>query len=84
MTDIKELSSKELYNMVKPDLRETLPLINIHYKDIKNKCSVWEKCGLQRVREIKNNDDYKVFKIVYNRKELLERALTSLDSYVKL
>ena len=83
MTDIKELSSKELYKMIKVESRETLPVVNIHYRDTKTKSIIYEKCGLQRVREIKRDIDLKVFSIKYNRKELLERALNSLNSYVK-
>lgn len=71
-----KITSKELYRMLTQKQKEELPVLRVHY-NIKIgmfSCSIWEECGLNRTREIKNESN-KVFSIRYNRKELLKHAI---------
>lgn len=79
MEDIRmkldKISSKEMYKTLSRNKKDTLPVITMHYKE--GSASIWENCGLIRVKEIKRNAT-KVFSMRYNRIELLKLTLSSI------
>ena len=73
---MSEMKSKELYNMLNQEQRNTLLVLRMHYKDGND--SVWEDCGLIRAKEIKQDNTLHVFSMRYNRKNLLKYVGKSL------
>ena len=73
--NIKEMKTKELYNMLKIAQRDTLFVLKAHYK--MDGGSIWEDCGLIRFKEIKKNAN-KVFSIRFNRKEIIKHIMGNI------